>query len=90
MYEFAIELNYELGRERNRPPYEWAGVYSEDPEGLARIMLETGLLRFKHNRTAPAEDYDVDNPVEMNKDFWFSIHPIYRAGLKCVGEDAVH
>ncbi len=85
--ELAMEIALEFGSARpDAPPYKWAAVYENDPDGLARIMMEVGLLNFKANRTAIAEEYDPSSPVEITGGSWFEVHPTYSPGLKCVGD----
>jgi hypothetical protein len=67
-------------------PYKWAGVYSDDPLGLARVFLETGVLMLKQSRTAPAQIYDPEVHTELRPDMWFAVHPMYAPGLDCIGE----
>ena len=85
--DIALEVAAEFDpKPKNQLPYEWAKVYIDDPVGLARIFLETGVCQYKVNRTAPPEDFTPDKPQPITSQTWLAVHPMFTPGLQCVGD----
>lgn len=65
--------------------YAWAGGYIDDPNGMIHVLLNCGILLIKASRTDTAKPFDPENPLELTKDRWFAIHPMFAPGLGLVG-----
>ena len=77
----ALEVELHEGQS-NR--YSWAGGYGNDPKGLAVILLQIGFLQVKASRMSAPKNLDMRHPQEVSDASWFSIHPMYWAGLALV------
>ena len=77
-------LEVEL-QEENSHKYTWAGGYASNPKGLACILLEVSFLQIKMSRTLVPECYDFQPPQDITNTTWFTIHPMYWAGLGLIG-----
>lgn len=71
-----VECGEEIARE-----YQWAGEYKDEPKGLARILLECGILLYKSNQRAEPILYDMDKRPEVTGETWVGIHPAFWPAL---------
>ena len=67
-------------------PFAWVKGYIDDPLGLMRILVELGVLKTKQSRTDKPRDWVPENPTEIDKNTWYSVHAMYAPALGCVGE----
>jgi hypothetical protein len=69
----------------NATKYSRARGYLEDRVGLAKILLETGVLRYKLSRTDPPRIYDPRVSTEFHDGNYLAVHPMYAPALGLVG-----
>ncbi|TWT39876.1 hypothetical protein KOR42_50820 [Thalassoglobus neptunius] len=65
--------------------YSWVTGFAGNPMGFARVLLNAEILWIKRSRTDDATVFDPLRPVELTKDRWFAIHPMFAPGLGLVG-----
>lgn len=80
--ELAIQLALDV-EEQNRQgkQYSWAGGYEPDHRGLAKVLIECGILRHKPSRSCAPEEYNPDSDVEITSRSWFAISPVFLPAL---------
>ena len=66
-------------------PYKWIASYERDYCGFARILLESGILQYKHSRTDPARTFDPAEHDLSAANCYVAFHPMYTAALGLIG-----
>lgn len=61
--------------------YTWIGGYGENPAGLAKILLECGVLLYKMSRTDTPQPIPPGFHRDLSIDDFVAIDPIYAPGL---------
>jgi hypothetical protein len=81
LQEVGMKITDLVERNQALTDLDWATAGFEDPVSLGRPLLDTGFLMIKDGRSAIARLPSDDDIQLLDCSKWYSIHPMYHAGL---------
>mgnify|MGYP003666342872 CR=1 FL=1 len=81
LQEVGMKITDLVERNQALADLDWATAGFEDPVSLGRPLLDAGFLMIKDGRSAVARLPSDDDIQLLDCSKWYSIHPMYHAGL---------
>lgn len=84
--EFAYQVGLEVQEGRAESySYAWVGGLWEDPQELAAVLINCGLMYMKEHREARPDLHEFIERDAISERNWFRVSPVVAPGLRMLG-----